>query len=294
MLSRDLRRKLSRIGAIPPPADGAAPQVRPPRPSRPAPWDIPEDSSPVFFPVADEGDEFVDLLGGGEIDADFGPFWLTELEVEGVWPRARALLDDLATRPGAAPDIPEMQGLEPSDLLVFDIETAGLMGATLFLAGVLDFLSGAPRLRFFLARDYDEEPAMLDALAAHMARTRAIVTFNGKSFDVPFLADRMRYHRLRFDPPPVHIDILHAARRRWRGRFENCRLQTLERELCGRHRTDDVPSEWIPAVYHEFVATQDAELLVPILQHNALDLLTLWELLCATLATPVPNRAENR
>lgn len=291
MLPRDLRRKLSRIGAIPPPADGEAPPVRPPRL---APWDTPEDSSPIFFPVADEGDEFVDLLGGSEIDAGFGPFWLTELEVEGVWSRARDLLDELSMRENAVPDIPEMQGLDPSDLLVFDIETAGLLGATLFLAGVLDFLSGAPRLRFFLARDYDEEPAMLDALAAHMARTRAVVTFNGKSFDMPFLADRMRYHRLRFNPPPMHIDILHAARRRWKGRFGNCRLQTLERELCGRHRTDDVPSEFIPAVYHEFVATQDAALLVPILQHNALDLLTLWELLCVTLATPLPIRPGDR
>ncbi len=120
---------------------------------------------------------------------------------------------------------------------------------------------------------------MLGALNAWWRGFPCVVTFNGKSFDVPFLCDRMRMWRERPAPPGEHLDLLHLSRRRYRGDLPNCRLQTLERAILGRARSDDLPSAEIPRVFTEYAETGDARLLVPIIQHNALDLVALAELL---------------
>ena len=82
------------------------------------------------------------------------------------------------------------------------------------------------------------------------------------------------------DPRPelVHYDLLHHSRRRWKETLPNCKLQTLERFICGRRRTGDIPGEAIPAAYHQFVRSGDARGIKAILHHNALDLVTLLQL----------------
>jgi uncharacterized protein YprB with RNaseH-like and TPR domain len=76
----------------------------------------------------------------------------------------------------------------------------------------------------------------------------------------------------------VHCDLLHHARRRWRERLPNCKLQTLEQAICGRRRRGDIPGRAIPLAYHEFVRTGDAWQMRNVLHHNALDLVTLLQL----------------
>lgn len=178
-----------------------------------------------------------------------------------------------------------MARAQARDLLIMDIETSGVNDATpLFLIGTLRFDEREPQMEFFLARDSDEEAA---ALAAYHQRARGkrLITFNGKSFDWPFIARRSRHHKVPFSSPMFHLDMLHHARRKWRSQVPDCRLQTLEKFLCGRGRVGDVPGYKIPGQYADFVertrAGQNAAwLLSPILHHNALDLLTLAEIVC--------------
>lgn len=171
------------------------------------------------------------------------------------------------------------------DLLVMDIETSGVNDATpLFLIGTLRFDEAEPQLEFFLARDGDEEAAALNAYHQR-ARGKRLVTFNGKSFDWPFIARRSRRHGVPFSDPIFHLDMLHHARRKWRSQLPDCRLQTLERFLCGRGRVGDVPGYKIPGQYADFIERQRAGqnaawLLSPIVHHNALDVLTLAEIVC--------------
>jgi uncharacterized protein YprB with RNaseH-like and TPR domain len=73
------------------------------------------------------------------------------------------------------------------------------------------------------------------------------------------------------------------SRRRWRADVPNCRLQTLERALCGRQRVGDIPDWQIPGAYHRFVATGDARQMGDVLHHNPLDLLTMAQLVVAIL-----------
>src|SRR5579871_1398032 len=79
----------------------------------------------------------------------------------------------------------------------FDIETTGLSGG----AGTIAFLAGCGWLddsgftvrQFFLAGP-SGEPAMLEALADVMRGASLLVTFNGRTFDLPFMETRWAYH----------------------------------------------------------------------------------------------------
>lgn len=185
---------------------------------------------------------------------------------------------------------PVLSGASVEDLLFVDIETTGLSSSVpLFLVGALR-LDGEPRLDLFLARDLPEERALLAAFA-RLAEGKTLVTFNGKSFDWPYIEGRSRAHRLTPAKPRAHFDLLHHARRHWKHSLPDCKLQTLELYLCGRTRVDDVAGREIPRTYHEFARTHaengtGAHLMSPILHHNALDILTMAELLCVMTENP--------
>lgn len=165
-----------------------------------------------------------------------------------------------------------------ADALVVDIETGGFSGTPVFLIGVL-LVDCEPAILQFLTRDYPEEAGILSGFARLVNRRRVWVTFNGKSFDEPFLRDRATLHRVALAAPRNHIDILHVVRRRWRGRLPDFRLPTLERHILGRARVDDVPGSDVPDLFHHFIRTGNARPLRGVLEHNRLDLLASLELL---------------
>jgi len=146
-------------------------------------------------------------------------------------------------------------------------------------------------LRQYFARHYGEEGALLRALADQMRGFDTLVTFNGKSYDVPFMSARAVVHGARSAIPERHIDLLHPARRRWKELLPNCRLQTLEFHVCRRRRFGDVPGEEVPALYHDYIRRGDPYRLVPVFHHNLLDVITMAEVL-HTLCAPRPEAPE--
>lgn len=175
-------------------------------------------------------------------------------------------------------------GASPRDLLFFDIETTGLSSGTpLFLIGAMHQGQNEAQLDLFLARDFSEERAAIAAFL-ELVGDRTLVSFNGISFDWPYIEARSRHFGLKFERPRGHFDLLHHARRHWRPLVPNCKLQTLEFYLCGRRREGDIPSAQIPAQYRRFVKTHSewnssAHLLVPVVHHNSWDVLTMADLL---------------
>src|SRR5258708_25792437 len=125
-------------------------------------------------------------------------------------------------------------------------------------------------------RDYHEEASLLHGLAADLRRFSHLVTFNGKMFDLPLLDARYRLNRARFPLTEApHLDLLHPARRLWKARLESCRLQSLERELLGLHREDDIPGEEIPHASFGYVRRRDARATARVGGHNRQDILSL-------------------
>jgi uncharacterized protein YprB with RNaseH-like and TPR domain len=171
-------------------------------------------------------------------------------------------------------------------VVFFDIETTGLSGG----AGTLAFLAGCGwfepsgdfTVRQFFLVGPSGERAMLDALGRIFDDASMLVTYNGRTFDVPFMETRWAFHRR--DAPTgdlAHFDMLPPARRLWSRREmatpedEGCSLGALERRVLGFHRVGDVPGFEIPARYFQFLRTGDASLVEGVLDHNRHDLVSL-------------------
>jgi len=171
-------------------------------------------------------------------------------------------------------------------VVYFDIETTGLSGG----AGTVAFLVGCGWFdtdgdftvrQFFLAGPAGEKP-MLQALARVFDAASLIVTFNGRTFDVPFMETRWAFHRTAAPTDDLpHFDMLPPARRLWGRRdlarpdAEGCSLSALERRVLGFHRQHDVPGFEIPARYFQFLRTGDTALVDGVLEHNRHDLVSL-------------------
>ena len=169
-------------------------------------------------------------------------------------------------------------------MLLLDIETCGLSAAPVFLVGLCHVGERNLVLRQLFARDYSEERALVAQVAAIAREYDFLVTFNGRTFDIPFLRDRAVHHRMRFAMDLPHLDLLHVARRRWRGQFPDCRLQTLEWHILRRRRAGDVDGAAIPGIYHDYVKRGQPHRLLPVFHHNLLDLVAMAELLPHALA----------
>jgi uncharacterized protein len=167
--------------------------------------------------------------------------------------------------------------------IFIDLETTGLSGGAgtvAFLVGCGYFDLGAFQVRQFLLTSYTSERALLAAVADFFDAAELIVTYNGKTFDVPVMETRWLFHRMEMPLDGVpHFDTLHAARRLWKPRADDaesgCRLVELERSLFDLRRVGDVPGNEIPSRFFRFLRSGDPRPLEPVLEHNRLDLVSL-------------------
>lgn len=190
---------------------------------------------------------------------------------DGVWPMLPLL----------APALSEVEGAARRGRLVFvDLETTGLAGGAgtcAFLVGCGWFEGANFRVRQFFLASHPAERALLEGVAEVAGAATGVVTYNGKSFDLPLIETRFLFHRMETPFAGVpHVDMLHPARRLWRGDGEEgCRLTSMEETLLGHVREGDVDGFEIPARYFHYVRTSDARPLHAVLEHNRLDLLAL-------------------
>ncbi len=192
---------------------------------------------------------------------------------------------------------PGMSEIAAGDILFLDTETTGLAGGTgtvPFLTGLGFFDGDVFRVRQFLMRDYDEEPAVLLEVQRLLERFPAIATYNGKGFDVPILHARFLLNRFRTPIAELpHADFLYPARRFWKELLPNCTLLCVEEYLTGRRREGDIPGEQIPYVYFDFLRGLRLPRMQPVLQHNAEDVRTLATIasrVCRLLRLPLPSQ----
>lgn len=180
--------------------------------------------------------------------------------------------------------------LDFEQLLFIDTETTGLGGAgTLaFMVGTAYFEHGALVVRQFFLRDHADEAALLPLLGEMVAQRPGLVTFNGRTFDLPLLDNRYLMNRLT--PPQgdlvtqPHIDLLPPARRIWRARLASCALSSLEQHLLGIRRTqEDVPGWLIPSLYNNYLRSGDPRPLLGVFYHNQQDMLSMVTLLTQLL-----------
>jgi uncharacterized protein YprB with RNaseH-like and TPR domain len=205
--------------------------------------------------------------------------------------------------------------VERGHVLAFDTETTGLAGGAgtrAFMIGVADWVNrdcrpggsqegfaahAAPttttcvappasradatlRVRQLFLTQMRGEAPMLEAFASWLAPETVLLSYNGRCYDAPLLDARYRLARQRSPLPGLrHLDLLFPTRRRYKGRWENCRLATIERHVLGVVREDDLPGSEAPRAWLDYLRGGDARDLRRVLAHNDQDLRSLVRLL---------------
>lgn len=165
---------------------------------------------------------------------------------------------------------------EPENFKFMDIETMGLSNVPVILIGVAEIQGEKIISHQYLLRDYDEEPAILEAYLSDLDEDSIHVTFNGKFFDVPFIKNRLNFYRM---PSEIlnrpHLDLLYFAKNLWKESLPNCQLQTIEKYIFDIERENDVPGQFVPGFYKTYLKKNNIGPLIPIVKHNHEDIVSL-------------------
>ena len=172
-----------------------------------------------------------------------------------------------------------LKELDLQKALFLDTETTGLSGGTgtfAFMIGLGFFQEGGFHVHQLFMRDHSEETASLSLLKEVLDSFQFLVTFNGRYYDIPLLETRFILSRIasRIKGMP-NFDLLYPSRKIWKGAYENCRLITLESQLLGVEREDDIPSEWVPTLYFDYLRTGNGQKIFPVFYHNRMDILSM-------------------
>ncbi|MDQ2841848.1 MAG: ribonuclease H-like domain-containing protein [Acidobacteriota bacterium] len=255
-------------------------------------------TKPIVKPAGERasscGKSIKEWAEGRVVGNEFGEHFQTERLFPAHKQHGSADIGALAEMPAALLDTlsgNEIQAAEPGRWAFLDTETTGLAGGSgtyAFLIGVGRITPAGFAVRQYFMREYVEERSILLALEEHLAEFDVLITYNGRSYDQPLLETRFLMNRHK---PPFgrlgHLDLLYGARRLWKLRLDSCRLTQLEQEILGVYREGDLAGELIPYVYFEYLRTKEAQRLIPVFHHNAIDILTLA---CLTAIVPAAFR----
>ncbi|NPV55700.1 MAG: ribonuclease H-like domain-containing protein [Anaerolineae bacterium] len=238
------------------------------------------------------------VLGGELVETPYGAVLSIEKQFQDDYHHGKVLLDDIPISPIVMDWSKPTKNLPMSPKVVFlDTETSGLAGGT----GTFAFMIGCGCMtqdgfkstQLFMSEP-GLEPALLCVLDKILYGADVIVTFNGKSFDMPVIRNRYVLHHM--EPSFIdchHIDILHLSRRIWRERLKSRRLGELEREILEFNRSgEDIPGWMVPEMYLDFLTSRDPAPLAGVFYHNRMDILSLGALL-KHLSILIDNDNEN-
>ena len=177
------------------------------------------------------------------------------------------------------------------DLLFLDIETLGIYDSPVIIVGVGFYKNKRFEVHLFFARNIGEEIAICEHLRKKiLPKFKCFVSYNGKSFDIPYLASRFLYF---FDENPMieqndvpykeintkfhHIDLYHHCRRVYKGQFDNYTLTTIEQELLHLRRDNELPSSLVGTCYRKYLKnpTKYIGLVKECIEHNYFDVYSL-------------------
>ncbi|MDH5720337.1 MAG: ribonuclease H-like domain-containing protein [Spirochaetia bacterium] len=162
-------------------------------------------------------------------------------------------------------------------ILFFDVECVDLS----FGPNNIPFLIG---MGYFIKNDFIveqvflespvDEDSMLSFLDKFWQKFDYIVTYNGKSFDVPLIKSRFRYFQKEYpDHFMRHFDIYHILKRIFPQK--RSRLVDYESAVLQIERKDDLPGSLAGQAYFEYQKQNNETLMQKLYKHNETDILSL-------------------
>ncbi|WDV44481.1 ribonuclease H-like domain-containing protein [Clostridiaceae bacterium M8S5] len=164
----------------------------------------------------------------------------------------------------------------------FDIETTGFSGARnkVILIGILYFENNEIIINQFFSESPDDEVTLLIESLKLINKFDTYITYNGDTFDVPFVNKRLQYHNINEQLKKENgLDLIKVVRKNKQilG-LEDCKLKSVEKCL-GIYRDDKISGKESIDLYKKYVKKPSTDLLETILKHNYDDIYYLPQLL---------------
>jgi len=188
------------------------------------------------------------------------------------------------------------------DILILDLETTGLRsnGIFAFMIGLGYYVNEQFIVEQIFLPDPEAEVNSFDRLLELVNEKSLLITFNGKTFDIPVLESRLLYHQIWLNLRAMeHLDLLHLARRLWKNKLPSCALETIEFYILGQIRDMELDIEGgeIPQTYFSFLLNGNPELMQRVFLHNHTDILhtaALFTLICNSISYPPQGGMDSR
>ena len=166
------------------------------------------------------------------------------------------------------------------DTLAFDTETSGLSngsGSFIFMLGLGYFDDEEYIVDQLILPDLSAEPAFLRQTEIIFSRYPFLLSYNGKSFDIPMLQSRLRFHMFPdFTKDIIHCDLLKLTRRYWKPALGTVTLSNIEHYVLKLTRGDEeVPGYLAPELYRDFLRSGNASHISGVAYHNQIDVVSL-------------------
>lgn len=108
---------------------------------------------------------------------------------------------------------------DAADILYFDIETTGLSAgrSDLYMIGYGEYKNGSWTTTLLFNDDGTSEPELLERLLAIAAEHSCLVTYNGDTFDIPYINEKFRQFGIHSDISSMTSIDLYRIIRRYKG-----------------------------------------------------------------------------
>lgn len=162
----------------------------------------------------------------------------------------------------------------PENALFMDIETTGFINqGIIFLIGTAYKQENNLRIDIAFARNPWEEKAILKYFCT-LAQGKTMITFNGLTFDAPFISKRLVSNMMAEQLPAGHIDMyreLEASGIRERYNLESLSLDSLLKYLFG-DKPNGASGREVPSMYRHWLGYGKPLSIKPVIERNVKDL----------------------
>ena len=165
----------------------------------------------------------------------------------------------------------------------FDIETTGLFPRNdrIMLTGLLTIKNGRGTASQFFAETLNDEKAVIEATLAALKNTDVLLTYNGRSFDVPFTETRALHYGINA-VMPYDLDLFtvvsgYSEIRKFTGSLSQ---KSIERFMgLSQSRNDRIDGRESIRLYEQYLNAPSYALEKTIMLHNHDDICQLYRIL---------------
>ena len=183
------------------------------------------------------------------------------------------------------------------DICVYDIETTGLFPRNdrIMLTGLLTVSGGKARAEQFFAESLNDEKAVLEATIEVLKQADVVLTYNGRSFDVPFTQTRAAKYGLQCDIP-YDLDLFtvlsgYSEIKKFTGSLSQ---KSIEKFMgIAPERDDRIDGRESIRLYEQYLTAPSYALEKTIMLHNHDDICQLYRILPVVKQTDF-HRAMSR